>query len=380
MNRLPGLDLLRAIAILWVMYYHALVLGLSAPNDVARFGWMGVDLFFALSGFLIGGQLFKPAALGRKLEPGAFYARRLFRTLPAYLVVLALYFAVPMFRERPGLGPLWQYLTFTQNLFVDFYRAKAFSHVWSLCVEEQFYLVAPLIVMLLAWKPSPAKAIAALLFFFVGGMALRGYIWLYDLAPIKRIDVGPASFGVRWMEWIYYPTWTRLDGLLAGLTLALVRAFRPSYWQALTQYGNTLLGTGLLCIAIAMVLFQNQTDFLPSVFGYPLLSLGMGCLVAAGASGSSLIGRRTIPGASFFAAMAYSLYLTHKGIYHVVQLALGGRLDAYPPAEFVVFVGAAIAGGALLYFAVERPFLRLRDRLFDKRKADADYALAIETG
>ena len=149
MNRLPGLDLLRAIAILWVMTYHALILGLIAPNEVARFGWMGVDLFFALSGFLIGGQLFKPIARGGKLEPGTFYARRLFRTVPTYLVVLALYFTVPMFRERPGLGPLWQYLTFTQNLFVDFYRVKAFSHVWSLCVEEQFYLIAPLVVMLL---------------------------------------------------------------------------------------------------------------------------------------------------------------------------------------------------------------------------------------
>lgn len=216
MNRLPGLDLLRAIAILWVMTYHALILGLIAPNEVARFGWMGVDLFFALSGFLIGGQLFKPIARGGKLEPGTFYARRLFRTVPTYLVVLALYFTVPMFRERPGLGPLWQYLTFTQNLFVDFYRVKAFSHVWSLCVEEQFYLIAPLVVMLLAWRPSPAKAVAALLLLFVGGMVLRGYIWLHDLAPIKQVDIGPASFGVRWMEWIYYPTWTRLDGLLAG--------------------------------------------------------------------------------------------------------------------------------------------------------------------
>ena len=76
--------------------------------------------------------------------------------------------------------------------------------------------------------------------------------------------------------------------------------------------------------------------------------------------------------------MAYSLYLTHKGVFHVVQLALGSRLDAYPALGFVAFAGAALAASALLYFAIERPFLLLRDRLFDRRKADVDYALAAE--
>ncbi|HEX5262651.1 MAG TPA: acyltransferase, partial [Phenylobacterium sp.] len=127
MARAPGLDLLRAIAILWVMYSHAQVFSLVSNDDpVASFGWMGVDLFFALSGFLIGGQLFRPVAAGEPLRVGRFYVRRLLRTAPAYLVVVALYFTIPAFSERPGLAPLWQYLTFTQNFFGDFQHRKAF--------------------------------------------------------------------------------------------------------------------------------------------------------------------------------------------------------------------------------------------------------------
>ena len=91
MSRLPGLDLLRAVAIVLVMWSHAQMLGVVAEDDVvARFGWMGVDLFFALSGFLICGQLFRAMAQGQPADPLSFYLRRAFRTLPAYLAVVVL--------------------------------------------------------------------------------------------------------------------------------------------------------------------------------------------------------------------------------------------------------------------------------------------------
>jgi peptidoglycan/LPS O-acetylase OafA/YrhL len=96
-RRLPGLDLLRALAIAWVMVAHANGFGLI-PSDY--FGWMGVDLFFVLSGFLIGDQLFRPIARGETPSYLNFFARRLLRTLPAYLVVLAIYFALPALWDR----------------------------------------------------------------------------------------------------------------------------------------------------------------------------------------------------------------------------------------------------------------------------------------
>jgi peptidoglycan/LPS O-acetylase OafA/YrhL len=106
-TRLPGLDLLRAAAICWVMAFHASSFGLiSRDHWIAKFGWMGVDLFFVLSGFLIAGQLLRPWAVGRRPNYSRFFVRRLLRTLPAYLVVVALYFLFPVLRERPLIQPL----------------------------------------------------------------------------------------------------------------------------------------------------------------------------------------------------------------------------------------------------------------------------------
>jgi peptidoglycan/LPS O-acetylase OafA/YrhL len=362
MSRAPGLDLLRAVAILWVMYYHGAVLGLLPNGDpVATPGWMGVDLFFALSGYLIGSQLLRPLARGQEPDPGRFYLRRALRTLPAYLVVVGLYFAVPMFRERATIMPLWQFLTFTENLFIDFSHPRAFSHVWSLCVEEQFYLVAPIAIWLMARRPKAWKAIALCAAILLGGMALRGYIWLHDLAPIQHVPHGP--FWQLFQERIYYPTWTRLDGLLGGVALALIAAFRPKIWAAMMRRADLFGVVGLVAIAGGIWMFSRRPDFVSTVFGYPLVSSGMTALVAAAAGPMGVLGRRPIPGAATVAAMAYSLYLTHKQVYHMVHVAVGDGLDRLPALAFLTYATTALAAGALLYLAVERPFLRLRDSL-----------------
>jgi peptidoglycan/LPS O-acetylase OafA/YrhL len=366
MSRMPGLDLLRAVAIVWVMLTHSFLTGMAPDeNIVMDSGWMGVDLFFALSGFLIGGQLFRPYVKGEPEHAGLFYARRLFRTLPPYLVVVAIYFTWPGFREQPTIMPLWQFLSFTENLFIDFSHPRAFSHVWSLCVEEQFYLAAPLIVWLLMRRPAAWKAIALGVAIVFGGMALRAFIWLHDLAPLKAAHAG-GPFMHAFMERIYYPTWTRLDGLLAGVGVAALRAFRPQAWAAVQRRANLILAGGVAAVGLSIWLFKEQSDFLPSVIGYPILSAGMGMLVAAGASATSLIGRWRVPGAGLIAAMAYSLYLVHKEIYHLVRVAIGAQLVGHPLLGFVVYGGAALAGGALLYVTFERPALILRDRILSR--------------
>src|SRR5258705_7843183 len=90
-ERQPGLDLLRAFAIIVVVIYHAALFGFKLPGRVDRFGWIGVDLFFVLSGYLIGGQLLAPLARGRPIDLWRFFARRVLRIMPAYFGVLALY-------------------------------------------------------------------------------------------------------------------------------------------------------------------------------------------------------------------------------------------------------------------------------------------------
>lgn len=367
MNRLPGLDLLRAIAIAWIMLYHVTSYGPRLP-DFIEFGYVGVDLFFVLSGFLIGWQLIKPYTFGQQPLWGQFFARRAFRVLPAYLVVLAFYFSVPAIRESPGIQPLWQFLTFTQNLFPDYFRARAFSHAWSLCIEEHFYLLLPPVVWLLARKPSARKVVVVAGAAFIGGMLLRAWIWENDVAPFLHVREGEGNFFDRFIENIYNPTYTRLDGLLAGVMLAVVKGFRPGWWLWALSRGWWFLALGLVGVAAALLL--RSPGYASVVIGYPLLSLSLAAIVVAAVSPHTWIGSWHVPGARPLAAMAFSLYLTNKAAYYLVREHAGPLLRQSALLDFCIYIGAALAAGALLYFAVERPGLRLRERWFRQVSAE----------
>jgi peptidoglycan/LPS O-acetylase OafA/YrhL len=362
--RLPGLDLLRAIAIGWVMLYHASLFGLASQDYwVIRFGWMGVDLFFVLSGFLIAGQLLRPWARGLRPDYPRFISRRLLRTLPAYLAVVAIYFLFPALRDRVDIQPLWRFLTFTQNFGLSPSPPKAFSHAWSLCVEEQFYVVFPVCVALLAMRPNAKRVIASMAAVLLAGMLIRGYTWLQHVASVP-FNVTSDPLGGPFMTLIYYPTWTRLDGLLAGVCAAAVQVFRPKWWQIVTARPNSLLIAGVVGIVATTLFMKGQiATFLPSVLGYPLLSVSACLLVIAGTQSSALLGRRALPGAQAVATTAYSLYLSHKIIFAAFARATPQWSTEHSILALIVALGLAGAAGTGLYWAVERPFLKLRDRL-----------------
>jgi len=377
-SRLPGLDLLRAVAIVWVMLTHGGMFGLIGDDNwFAGYGWMGVDLFFALSGYLIAGQLLRPFARGEAPRYSRFFARRLLRTLPAYLVVVALYFLFPVLQDRDRIQPLWRFLTFTQNLGPN-PAGKSFSHAWSLCVEEQFYLVLPMVVALLAWRPTRARIIAAVVGLIALEMALRGYLWLADVAA-RPFDITSAPRAGAYMELIYYPTWSRLDDLLGGICVALIQVFRPSWWDTLARQGNLLTAVGVAGVAAVMLLFRDGevAGFFAATFGFPLLALSMSLLVIAGANRRSLIGRWATPGAGALAAGAYSLYLSHKIVFHQVGL----WTQTWPQPEkgfaFALAFAAAAVVAAALYWLVERPFLKLRERFRDRAPAAPANATSV---
>src|SRR5256885_9181545 len=101
-ERQPGLDLLRALAVIVVVIYHAALFGFKLPGRVDRFGWIGDDLFFVLSGYLIGGQLLASLARGRPIDLRRFFARRALRIIPVYFVILAAYALFPSWRAYPA--------------------------------------------------------------------------------------------------------------------------------------------------------------------------------------------------------------------------------------------------------------------------------------
>jgi peptidoglycan/LPS O-acetylase OafA/YrhL len=363
-TRMCGLDLLRAIAVVWVMLFHSYVVGGLGPDWqwLSRYGWMGVDLFFVLSGFLIGSQVLEPLARGQRLSFGDFYLRRSFRILPAFWVMLALYCLLPQVREAPGLESAWKFLAMVLNLAIDYRHHGAFTHAWSLCVEEHFYLVFPLLALGLARRIGPWTLALIVLAVVAAGIALRAGVWLHD----HRLD--PDMQLRNWyVEDIYYPTWNRLDGLLAGVVLACVRVFRPQAWAVLQRHGNVFLLAGLATVGLAMWLFADRTGLTGNAYGWPVLSLGIALLVLAGSGPGSLIGRFALPGAGWLAVASYSLYLSHKAVFHLVQTHAGAWLEGRGLQAFAVYALATLLGGAVLHCVVERPFLRLRTVLLRNR-------------
>jgi peptidoglycan/LPS O-acetylase OafA/YrhL len=359
-RHLPGLDLLRAIAIGWVMCFHSFLVGGLNHHFawLSRFGWMGVDLFFVLSGFLIGSQVLYPLTHGQPFSLQVFYLRRALRILPAFWVVLALYLAFPWFREEPGLEPWWKFATFIVNLSINYVPNQAFSHAWSLCVEEHFYLCFPVLAWVLTRRLSARAFVTVALTLVALGIASRTATWLHDshLATVRNWFV----------EDIYFPTWNRLDGLLAGVALAALKTSRPGAWQALGAYANRALIGGVLILIFACWLFWNRTGVLANSIGWPILSLGLALLVFAGAQRNGLLGRRALPGAAWVAVVSYSLYLVHKPIYHIVQALYGDALSHNGLLAFASYTAASLFGAALLHYLVERPGLKLRDRLLSR--------------
>ena len=376
--RYAGLDTLRALAIVAVMLFHRFGAVPAPLHVVTQFGWMGVDLFFVLSGYLIGFQLLKPYAQGAPPAAWEFYRKRLYRVLPAYLVVVGLYFCCPWWREDPHISPLWVFLTFTQNFVIDYRINYAFSQAWSLCVEEHFYLVLPLIAWAMMRRPRMWKTVAVLAGVAGAGMVVRGYVLMHLMRPLEDADGG---FGLVYMERIYYPTYTHLDGLVAGVSLALMRLFRPGWWGWLMRRGNAPGGLGVVLIGVAVWLEKDRlvsaygVAGVGTVIGFPVLAAGLGLLVACALSRTSWLGQVRVPGVKMVAVLSYSLYLTHKEIFGITARFFPALAETGGWSWLGLLACTCLAAAAVLYFAVERPFMLLRDRRrgrLGRRRVDAE--------
>jgi peptidoglycan/LPS O-acetylase OafA/YrhL len=355
-ERQPGLDLLRALAIIVVVIYHAGIMGFPMPGRFHRFGWIGVDLFFVLSGYLIGGQLLAPLARNQSINLGRFFARRALRIMPAYFVVLAIYFLLPSWREYSDMAqPLWKFLLSVQN--IGLHGGTAFSHAWSLAVEDQFYLCLPFILLLANRWSRAALLIPCLI--VLSGILLRTFLAWQNPA---------ADFGVSYrgfQTWIYYPTWTRLDPLVFGVVLAGIEKFRPQWWQRLMNLTPWLWLPGLALIVYA--LYLGEGDYLSiaaAIWQFPLIALGMAVLLICSLSPRLPFRRVAIPGAAFVASIAYSAYLIQKLVIHFVAQFCTTHSIALTSVPALLLVELCVyLAGTILFLAVERPFLQLRHRI-----------------
>jgi peptidoglycan/LPS O-acetylase OafA/YrhL len=357
-----GLDHLRALAISLVFLYHYRIFSHPAwmDNSFIRFGWCGVDLFFVLSGFLISNQLMAAWQKNKHIPFRTFYIKRIFRIFPPYFFVLLIYIFIPAFHERETLAPLWKMFSFLQNYGQDIRRYGTFSHAWSLCVEEQFYLLLPLILLLVLSSRMKKKAGWLIPGIFLFTILCRWLSWEILLKP----GIESEDFGMKWYKWIYYPTYTRLDGLMVGVGLATLYRFRESWLTPLKRYANQLTVVGCILFVPSLFLCMNQQTAIATIFGFGLIAIAFGFFVLSALLPGSLLFRTRSAITKNLATLSYSLYLSHKGIIHITQkflTSLGISQDSN--WMFLICIVTCVMGALSMRILIEKPFFRMRNNL-----------------
>lgn len=328
-GHIPALDGLRGVAIALVLLHHCeprlRSLGLA---QFANWGWIGVNLFFVLSGFLITGILMEER--GRPKFFKNFYARRALRIWPVYALVVLLNISLygrANTWSRPG--PMWFYFVFMiQNLTPGL--TGTIYPTWSLAIEEQFYLVwAPLV----RWVP---------------GSALTGVL-------VAALGIGPWMRGVGHAWFVPVHTLYHLDGLAVGSLLAL--ATRRWNW---TQRGWHKLGWCLAGIGLVTTVLHSGPWLNTE------LAVGFGgCLLVAATGSAGFASVLTLAPLRYLGKISYGLYLIHIPIFAI----LGGvdahmdRVHAGAVGDLVIVLMrwiASIAAATLLWYGFERPILRLK--------------------
>ena len=349
-RRIPQLDAVRGLAILVVMLHNiSPKYPLFHSDQLFTDGWMGVDLFFALSGLLITGIL-----LDTKQSAGYFknfYVRRCLRIWPLYYSLLFFMFIVVRFLNPSEYhvvvqtsSPWWAFPLFLQNFLlpISTNAAGPLGVTWSLAIEEQFYLVWPLVVRFCSFAQLRRLAVAEICL----SPALRYYLSLH------HVD-------------LYTNIFCRLDGLMAGALLALLirsENFVPS---------RVLKRAWILLIIAAPLAFLTEAfDARWIVFSFTALASTAFVYVAVFSERKWLQTIMTNRFLIYTGTISYGLYLLHKIPIGMVQVL---HLDRHPylPLPIIFVVSYALA--MLSWNLLEKPFLS-RKRFFDSKPLGTDRA------
>ena len=371
-RHIPALDGVRGLAILSVLYCH---LFWSNPYPVGssllRFfaqtrnaGWIGVNLFFVLSGFLITGILYD--TLPSRHFFRNFYARRVLRIFPLYYGFLLLLILITSLRGEHWTRAIFGYLTYTENLpltgqaLTDAYWVNI-NHFWSLAIEEQFYLVWPLLVFLLRTRRRISIAAA------FGVLASLGI----------RIGLVLSGFTVSHPYAIYGWTPTSLDGLCLGAILAM--AIRSRFRRTVIAWSPLALLTCCVLLGIAWHLdpgFVVLGQPMFSTWGLTLLALTFTSLIAVCLKpGGFLEQFASAPALRFFGRYSYGLYVYHYTIGGLVISRLRPELLArFGSKALSIIIPGLIATGVSVAVAwcsftfYESRFLRLKEYFHDSSR------------
>lgn len=374
-RRLVQLDVLRGLAVVMILLNHRPrlpggPLGVLDPliDSVGKIYWTGVDLFFVLSGYLVGGLLIAEMRKTGGIDLKRFWIRRGLKIWPSYylyLVVLSVLTACfYVDASYPGAQWIGLKINFRKLLYVQNYFATASppavpqslgGHTWTLAVEEHFYVLLPLVLVASRryWRVVlPAASIGLLL----GCLAIR-----------LRSYHAP-------MDWIrdYAVTHKRIDSLFFGALLAYASQTRPGFAGAVVRWRLPLGAIGVLLVS--PMVFVELGDPFVKTFGYTMLALGYGCIllsIVATPLGEGGLGRaldsRPARALAWIGVWSYSIYLWHMDL-----VPLFGDLGARQGGRWIGlwdlgFIAASIGLGVVMGRLVERPALAWRERHYPSR-------------
>jgi peptidoglycan/LPS O-acetylase OafA/YrhL len=337
-RRIPALDGFRAVAAILILLDHA-------QHDVFPSALIGVDIFFVLSGFLITGVILNERERSGRVSLRRFYLRRALRLYPALVLLVLisnLVFQVPI---RAYLASAARALTYTTNVHLGLGGGSgALDQTWSLGVEEQFYLLWP-IVLVLALRAD--RALRTAIYVFLGAVILH---------TITVILWTPAA--------AYMLPSSRLDQIIAGAMLALV--FRTSRGTvAVERWCTPLLAwASVIAIGLIALLPDHRGGFYELARMWVVTSAAVGVIGhLASRRHGLLVSLAAARPAVWLGERSYGLYLLH--ILVITEIAT--YIQWRPVLRLPLIVGASVAAAAACYTLVERPFLRLKDRIGNAR-------------
>jgi len=258
------------------------------------------------------------------------------------------------------MSPVWRFLTFTVNFNLDRSHDQVFTHAWSLCIEEQFYLLLPICLLVGRYFKIGKAAFFIIPLLIITGVFLRYWCYVHHILPYSS----SPQLMAKWYEFIYYPTYNRLDGLLIGVGIAAITTFLPKSNQFISNYSNLLLILGLGLLSLAYILCLHETGPTSTMFSFPLISLGYGCWVYAVICPSCVVYKVKSRISAEMAALSYAIYLTHKMVIHVIQTSFGYmKMDTNSTLVFVLCIVSSIAIALLMRWLIEKPFFRLRNKM-----------------
>jgi peptidoglycan/LPS O-acetylase OafA/YrhL len=368
--RLAGLDLLRLLAITLVLGRHIP----QAPETAGmwraffltwqRGGWVGVDLFFVLSGFLISGLLFTEYASSGRISIGRFYIRRGWKIYPPFFTLMAFTVVLHAAVGRPASGSALA----SEFLFLQSYWPGVWNHTWSLAVEEHFYFLLPLVLSAIAAVNRRARRPLEPVVTFTACVLI--YVFYLRLANWQNQPLYSHHTHL-------FPTHLRLDSLMFGVAMSYVYHFHKArFVETLAPWRRFLIATGILLFVPAFVFQLETTPFIftagLTVFYIASAMLVSGVLLYRFPDRGILVHLATL------GSYSYSIYLWHMFVigWAIPLFELGYDMQFPFSVRLVLYVGGSLSLGALMAKLIEVPALRVRDRWFPSRSSGAPQRLA----